>query len=328
MAQKWAGPRWVINMRKLIENSNRSTRSYAIPKEALRIFIVICMFLEPWYFKGCFVSPNGWSMWFWTDLDSSAGLHVHSTCSQLPPITPISWFHFVDEFSLFLEGTFVLGSAPLSQGRHASCLCLHARPSQAGTTPTEPPRGSTSSGPGALPPVPPGRCLDWGEPPSSAMWCQRSGAPTFFLWGQVYLEIVPKSRNNLLNETDRVSERRECFSLIQELDGLNSPGVAAWSLSDTRTFHKYQGFRQIKRNLMGCLATLKQHAVHFLTDQRFVPLWVLLWALLCALFWALLWDLLWALFWALLWPLFWALSPVLSPVLSPALSCVVSWDSA
>ena len=78
MAQKWAGPRWVINMRKLIENSNRSTRSYAIPKEALRIFIVICMFLEPWYFKGCFVSPNGWSMWFWTDLDSSAGLHIHS----------------------------------------------------------------------------------------------------------------------------------------------------------------------------------------------------------------------------------------------------------
>lgn len=46
------------------------------------------------------VSLNGWSMWFWMDLDSSAGLHIHSTCSQLPPITPISWFHFVDEFSL------------------------------------------------------------------------------------------------------------------------------------------------------------------------------------------------------------------------------------
>lgn len=83
---------------------------------------------------------------------------------------------------------------------------------------------STSSGPGALPLVPPGRSLGlgWASFPSHVM--PEKWATTFFLWGQVYLEIVPKLKNNLLNETDRVSERRECFFFIQELDGLNSPG--------------------------------------------------------------------------------------------------------
>lgn len=101
MAQKWAGPKWVINMRKLIENSNRSTRSYAVPKEALRIFIVICMFLEPWYFKGCFVCFAEWLEHVVLDgfglfCRIAHSFHLQSTS----PNTPISWFHFVDEFSL------------------------------------------------------------------------------------------------------------------------------------------------------------------------------------------------------------------------------------
>lgn len=76
------------------------------------------------------VSLNGWSMWFWMDSDSSAGLHIHSTCSQLPPITPISWFHFVDEFSL--SGGNICSRQHLPEPEPTCFLSLSSRPAEPG----------------------------------------------------------------------------------------------------------------------------------------------------------------------------------------------------
>lgn len=138
-------------------------------------------------------------------------------------------------------------------------------------------------------------------------------------------------------ETDRVSERRECFFFIQELDGLNSPGVAAWSPSDTRTFHKYEEFSHIQEKCHGTPGSSETTCSEF-SDRSNIyatqsPVLNPVLSSVLSLLWALLLSPVLSHNRSCSEPvvspalsLFWVLfpDPVLSPVLNPVVSPVVS----